>query len=69
MALVAALTLAHPQTALGSDKNDHEKARQALQTGQVLPLTTVLNRLSQSHPGQVLEVELENEGGRWVYEA
>jgi len=24
--------------------------------------------VQRSHPGEVLEVELEHEGGRWVYE-
>jgi uncharacterized membrane protein YkoI len=62
------VTLASSPLAHSSDDKDHERARQALQTGQVLPLGTVLERLSQSHPGQVLEVELENEGRRWVYD-
>lgn len=36
--------------------------------GHVLPLPTLLERLRRTHPGQVLELELESEGGRWVYE-
>lgn len=48
--------------------SDHDRARAALQAGQVLPLRTVLERLEREHPGQVLEVELEPEHGRWVYE-
>ena len=51
---------------------DHERARQAVQAGQVMPLPAVLEKLSATHPGQVLEVELERErrtGGEiWVYE-
>lgn len=47
---------------------DHDRARAAMQAGQVLPLATLLERLQRSHPGQVLELELEREGGRWVYE-
>lgn len=47
---------------------DHERALQAVQGGQVLPLRSVLERLEREHPGQVLEVELEDEDGRWVYE-
>lgn len=50
------------------DERDHERARQAMTTGQVLPLRTVLERLEREHPGQVLEVELERDGGRWTYE-
>jgi uncharacterized membrane protein YkoI len=48
--------------------SDHDRARNAVQAGQVLPLKTVLDRLEREHPGQVLEVELEQEDGRWVYE-
>ena len=66
LALFAALLLALPHAAHAD--GDHERARAALQAGEVLPLTTVLERLQRSHPGQVLEVELEREKGRWIYE-
>ena len=48
--------------------SDQDRARAAVQAGQVLPLKTVLERLERDHPGQVLEVELEHDDGRWVYE-
>ncbi len=48
--------------------SDHDRARSAVQAGQVLPLKTVLERLEREHPGQVLEVELERDDGRWIYE-
>jgi len=53
-----------------SDGDDHDRARQAVQAGLVLPLPTVLDRLQREVPGQVLEVELELEQdhGLWVYE-
>jgi uncharacterized membrane protein YkoI len=55
-----------------ASERDHERAREAVQAGQVLPLPAVLDKLAISHPGQVLEVELEHERehGResWVYE-
>jgi uncharacterized membrane protein YkoI len=54
--------------ALASDREDHERARRAMTSGQVLPLRTVLERLDREHPGQVLEVELEQDEGRWIYE-
>jgi hypothetical protein len=51
---------------------DHDRARRALEAGEVLPLGSILTRLEREHPGQVLDVELdlEKEGGveRWVYE-
>ena len=64
--LLAGSLLAAPVWA--SDRDDHERAMQAVQSGQVLPLTTVLERLGREHPGQVLEVELERDYGQWIYE-
>lgn len=65
-ALVACSLLSIPAAADGP--GDHERARAALQAGEILPLQKVLDRVQRSHPGDVLEVELEREGGRWVYE-
>ncbi len=48
--------------------SDQDRARAAVQSGQVLPLSVVLARLERELPGQMLEVELEQEDGRWVYE-
>jgi uncharacterized membrane protein YkoI len=48
--------------------SEQDRARAALQAGQVLPLATVLARLEREQAGQVLEVELEHEDGHWVYE-
>lgn len=59
--------LAQP-SAWGSDSGDHERARAAVEAGQVLPLPTLLERLRRTHPGQVLELELERDDGRWIYE-
>lgn len=65
--LAAALVLGAASPATSAD-SDQDRARAAVQSGQVLPLKTVLERLAREHPGQVLEVELEQEGGRWRYE-
>lgn len=50
------------------DRRDHDRARAALKAGEVLPLQEILDRVQGSHPGEVLEVELERKDGRWVYE-
>jgi uncharacterized membrane protein YkoI len=60
-----ALVLASP-VALAD--NDQDRARAAVQAGKALPLKAVLERLEREHPGQVLEVELEQDDGRWIYE-
>lgn len=66
LVLVIGTLLAAPGWA--DRKGDHDRARAAVQAGEVMPLTDVLARLQRSHPGQVLEVELEREDGRWIYE-
>lgn len=50
------------------DAQDHDRARQALAAGEILPLRTVLERVERKHPGQVMEVELEREKTGWIYE-
>ncbi|WBY00356.1 PepSY domain-containing protein [Ramlibacter tataouinensis] len=67
--LLAALALASGAPAARADRHrDHEQARAALQAGDVLPLDRVLQQVAQTHPGQVMAVELERDGERWVYE-
>lgn len=69
--MLAVLALALPllpPAARADDRRDHERARAAVQAGQVLPLPALLERVQRQAPGQVLEVELEQEDGRWIYE-
>lgn len=49
-------------------EHDQDRARAALQAGEVAPLPVILARVAAAYPGDVLEVELEREHGRWVYE-
>lgn len=50
----------------------HDRARQALEAGEVLPLRTILDKIERDYPGQVIDVELEreheNKRERWIYE-
>ena len=48
--------------------DDHEQARAALQSGEVLPLQQLLGRVAREQPGHVLELELERDQERWIYE-
>ncbi len=52
----------------GNEGHDHDRARAALLAGEILPLPTIMARVAQLHPGHVLEVELEREDERWIYE-
>ncbi len=47
--------------------SDHDQARAALVAGEILPLPAILERVARTHPGSVLEVELERRRGRWIY--
>lgn len=64
--LILSLALALPSYA--DDRSDHDRARQALEAGEILPLRTVLEKVGLDSPGQVMEVELEHKEDRWVYE-
>ena len=50
------------------DRHDHDRARQALEAGEILPLQTILQRVERAHPGQIMEVELERKAEGWYYE-
>lgn len=66
VALLAGLL--HAGSGWAGDTHDHDRARQALESGEILPLRTILERVERDYPGQVMEVELEREDGRWRYE-
>lgn len=65
--MVAAL-LATSGAATARNDQDHEAARAALARGEILPLTRILAVVAQQHPGDILEVELDRHGARFVYE-
>lgn len=50
------------------DDDDHDRARRALQSGQILPLADILTRLASVAPGRVIKTELEVDDGRHIYE-
>lgn len=50
------------------DDIDFDRAYRAVQQGEALPLATVLDRVSDDLPGDVIGVELEEEHGTLVYE-
>jgi uncharacterized membrane protein YkoI len=60
LSLIAAPALA--------DRDDHDRARRALEAGQILPLAHILAAAEAVRPGRVIELELERDDGRWVYE-
>lgn len=69
MACLAAglIALAAPGARAGDD-HDQDRVRDAVRAGEVMPFDALRERLRRSHPGEVLELELEREQGRWIYE-
>ena len=66
--LLAPLLL--PPTAGGPQggRPDYEIARDAVERGEILPLTQLLDILQKAHPGRVVEIDLEFRDGRLSYE-
>jgi uncharacterized membrane protein YkoI len=62
------LVLLGAGTSRAGDAHDHDRARRALESGEIVPLRTILERVERDYPGQIMEVELEREDARWRYE-
>lgn len=51
-----------------ADKDDHDRAKQLRDAGDIVALEYILQKAQKKHPGKVLEVEIENEHDTVVYE-
>jgi uncharacterized membrane protein YkoI len=47
--------------------SDQDRARQCAQSGQCVPLNQVLKSVRRQYKGQVLDTQLYDAGGRWIY--
>jgi uncharacterized membrane protein YkoI len=56
--------LARPAAA---ERRDHERARAALEAGQIRPLSEILSGVERQFHGRVIEAELELDDGQWCY--
>ena len=63
--LTLSLLLGGQQRVLADD--DHERARELREAGEILPLETILAKVRALGMGQVLEVDLKKKHGRHVY--
>lgn len=66
-ALAAALVLA-PLTGSSREYKDHDHARRALLSGEVLSLRQVLDLVERKYPGEPVEIEFEQDDGLYLYE-
>ena len=55
-------------TASADDRPRMSEIRQLREAGKILPIDDILARARAAQPGQVVEVELDREDGRFVYE-
>lgn len=59
------LLLAAPALA---DDDDHDRAREALARGEILPLSRILLVVEREVGGRIIEIDLDRDDGRYVYE-
>ncbi len=50
------------------DRRNHERARRALEAGEIRPLREMLTDVEERYAGRVIEVELDRERDNWIYE-
>lgn len=63
---LAAAALAAPAAAKA--RGDHERARRALESGEIRPLSELLAAIEARYDARVIGMELERDGERWIYE-
>jgi len=67
-AAILACTAILPDGAFADRKRDYKDALHAVERGEALPLTEILERIRPELDGEVVGVEFEREGDRWTYE-
>lgn len=65
---LTALLALPPGIGYARDHKDHERARKALMSGDVLSLRQVLDLVNRQYPGEPVEIEFEDDDGVYVYE-
>lgn len=69
LALLAALGVSSLRAPLGAqERRDHERARAALEAGQIRPLSDLLAEVERRFRGRVIEADLERDDTQWLYE-
>lgn len=69
LAALAILSAAPPVGAnADDDAQEHEEARKALEQGLVRPLEEVIAEARKHVEGELIEIELEQENGRYIYD-
>jgi uncharacterized membrane protein YkoI len=48
--------------------HSHDRARRAMEKGEILTMAEILTRIRSQAPGRLLDTELEHSHGQWLYE-
>jgi uncharacterized membrane protein YkoI len=68
LTLIFCLAAAAISSNVAFGESDHQESRRLMEQGEILPLQQILDYLGQEQVGRVLEVELEQVHGRYIYE-
>ena len=68
LAILAATALQPTVAQASDDRARASEVRQLRDSGKIMPMEDILARSRAAQPGQVVEVELDREDGRYVYE-
>ena len=66
--LAAFASMAVPSLARDDDPERRDAVRRAVEAGDVLPLSQILEKLRGRVSGDITGIEIEHEEGRWHYE-
>ena len=67
MPVILALLVSGPAQIVQAD-DDYREAKRLRESGEIMPLEEILKNVRRAYPGRILELELENERGRVIYE-
>ena len=68
MLLLLAVLGAAGTASVSHADTDADRARAALRSGEILPLSRILETVSRQYSGDVIDVKLDRDDGIWKYE-
>ena len=68
LSLAAGTALADRHGGRDRDDDDHERVWETRKRGSILPLETILDRVLKTFPGEVIEIEFDDDDGLLIYE-
>ncbi len=68
MAGLFGIALAWSAAARADDDNDHDRAHDLYEQGEIHALTEILEIVRKSAPGEIVAIDLVSVSGKWVYQ-